>query len=286
MAYKKTTLATGDIIDADKLNNLETGVANAANTPGPKGDKGDPGLTGPKGDKGDPGPKGDVGLTGPKGDKGDPGPQGIKGDKGSPGKDGVGTGGGGVSFDLTQMGIEPDTVKSVDKIDLIDVMDIPNGVLPDKSLLVQYTDAEDNVKTAKLRIPTIIETRDNSLENIIKFDLMVVDFRTTANNDYVLKNFQLMDTTYPGSPASRSVDIQMLLRDLFRESYLFATTEKSGVVKLDGKTITADDKGVISATAPTIKAIALTKDGAGAITGGTATLTDDSKVPITVTAEK
>ena len=36
-------------------------------TPGPKGDKGDPGTTGPKGDKGDPG------TTGPKGDKGDPG---------------------------------------------------------------------------------------------------------------------------------------------------------------------------------------------------------------------
>ena len=56
---------------------------------GPKGDKGDIGLTGPKGDKGDigltgpKGDKGDIGLTGPKGDKGYIGLTGPKGDKGN-----------------------------------------------------------------------------------------------------------------------------------------------------------------------------------------------------------
>ena len=58
---------------------------------GPKGNKGDIGLTGPKGDKGDigltgpKGDKGDIGLTGPKGDKGDIGLTGPKGDKGDTG---------------------------------------------------------------------------------------------------------------------------------------------------------------------------------------------------------
>ena len=55
---------------------------------GPQGPKGDTGLTGPQGPKGDTGAKGDTGLTGPQGPKGDTGltgPQGPKGDKGDTG---------------------------------------------------------------------------------------------------------------------------------------------------------------------------------------------------------
>lgn len=62
-----------------------------------KGPKGDTGETGPKGEQGIQGPKGDTGLTGPKGDAGAAGPQGetgpqgeqgIQGPKGDPGTDG------------------------------------------------------------------------------------------------------------------------------------------------------------------------------------------------------
>lgn len=66
MAYAKKAWATGDVITADALNNLENGVAaNDARTltPGPKGDKGDAGVAGPQGPKGDKGDKGDSGLT-------------------------------------------------------------------------------------------------------------------------------------------------------------------------------------------------------------------------------
>ncbi len=55
MAYTKKTWATGNIITADAMNNMEEGIesANARTmTPGPKGD---PGATGPKGDPGAPG---------------------------------------------------------------------------------------------------------------------------------------------------------------------------------------------------------------------------------------
>lgn len=83
---------------------LETKFESPKAIPGPKGDKGDPGVTGPAG------PKGDPGAQGPKGDKGDPGEsayqlaqstgfkgtlndwlaslKGAKGDKGDPGATG------------------------------------------------------------------------------------------------------------------------------------------------------------------------------------------------------
>lgn len=49
MAYTKKTWATGNIITADAMNNMEEGIesANARTmTPGPKGDPGDPGAQG------------------------------------------------------------------------------------------------------------------------------------------------------------------------------------------------------------------------------------------------
>ena len=95
MAFEPKTWANGKDgatpITADELNRIENGIAGIELTPGPKGDKGDPGEPGPqglKGDPGEPGPqglKGDPGEPGPKGDKGDPGKDGAKGDKGDPG---------------------------------------------------------------------------------------------------------------------------------------------------------------------------------------------------------
>ena len=79
MAYTATSWVNGSepAINAANLNKLEAGVsaahdavANVELTPGPKGDKGDPGPEGPAGPKGD---QGEPGATGPKGDKGDPG---------------------------------------------------------------------------------------------------------------------------------------------------------------------------------------------------------------------
>src|SRR5699024_909969 len=69
-------------INAANLNKIEQGIADAhaiVAEPGPKGDKGDPGVAG------EPGPKGDTGPQGEPGPKGDPGTPGTKGDKGDPG---------------------------------------------------------------------------------------------------------------------------------------------------------------------------------------------------------
>ena len=93
MAYTKTTWVNDSepAINAANLNKIEQGIADAhaiVAEPGPKGDKGDPGVAGepgPKGDKGDPGEQGTPGADGAKGDKGDPGTPGAKGDKGDPG---------------------------------------------------------------------------------------------------------------------------------------------------------------------------------------------------------
>ena len=95
-AVDLTKYATNESVDA-KLEVIEL-------TPGPKGDKGEPGVQGPQGEvgpagsqgpQGEPGPAGKDGIDGapgPKGDKGDIGPQGPageKGDKGEPGNDGA-----------------------------------------------------------------------------------------------------------------------------------------------------------------------------------------------------
>ena len=53
-----------------------------------KGPKGDPGDTGPKGEQGIQGPKGDTGLTGPKGEQGIQGPKGDAGAAGPQGETG------------------------------------------------------------------------------------------------------------------------------------------------------------------------------------------------------
>lgn len=66
MAYEKQTWADGAAggtpITADRLNHIESGIADVELTPGPKGDKGDPGADGAKGDKGDPGSDGADGF--------------------------------------------------------------------------------------------------------------------------------------------------------------------------------------------------------------------------------
>lgn len=87
MAYTKKTWETGNVITADALNNMETGIADAntrAMTPGPQGEQG------PKGDKGDKGEPGTAGATGPKGDKGDKGDTGAAGAAGAAGAKGAG----------------------------------------------------------------------------------------------------------------------------------------------------------------------------------------------------
>lgn len=62
---------------------------------GPKGDRGEPGITGPKGDSGNvgsqgpAGPQGEQGIKGDRGDQGIPGPKGDKGDTGLQGIQGI-----------------------------------------------------------------------------------------------------------------------------------------------------------------------------------------------------
>lgn len=126
--YNPTEWNTGDVITADKLNNVEEGIdtlaeavvsleqtelkaesldagaeptavyADGVLTFGiPKGEKGDTGDTGPqgpqgekgeKGDTGEQGPQGETGATGPQGEKGDTGEQGPQGEKGDTGEQG------------------------------------------------------------------------------------------------------------------------------------------------------------------------------------------------------
>lgn len=57
-------------------------------TPGPKGDKGEPGPIGPQGLTGERGPQGDVGPKGADGLQGPIGPQGIQGERGQDGQTG------------------------------------------------------------------------------------------------------------------------------------------------------------------------------------------------------
>lgn len=69
--YNPHNWVSEEIITADKLNNIETGIQDtekeieAVSTI--KGDKGDVGATGPQGLKGDKGDKGDTGPQGPAG---------------------------------------------------------------------------------------------------------------------------------------------------------------------------------------------------------------------------
>lgn len=117
--YNPTEWNTGDVITADKLNNVEEGIdtlaeavvsleqtelkaesLDAGATPTavyadgvltfgiPKGEKGDTGDTGPQGPQGEKGDTGEQGPQGEKGDTGEQGPQGEKGDKGDTGDTG------------------------------------------------------------------------------------------------------------------------------------------------------------------------------------------------------
>lgn len=115
MAYTRTEWNTGDLITAEKLNNLENGVSALAEaeitavtvevTPGHsasptatgsvtggtlalsftglQGEQGEKGERGERGEQGEKGEKGETGAQGPKGDKGD------KGDTGPVGADGT-----------------------------------------------------------------------------------------------------------------------------------------------------------------------------------------------------
>ena len=88
MAYTPTQWSDGDLITAEKLNKLETGVQNEQVGPtgptGATGSAGATGATGPTGAQGAPGAKGDTGATGPTG------PTGPAGTTGAPGAAGKG----------------------------------------------------------------------------------------------------------------------------------------------------------------------------------------------------
>lgn len=71
MAYVKNEWATGDVITADKLNNIENGIENEQVGPaGAPGKDGAVGPAGPAGPAGAPGKKGATGPTGAAGKKG------------------------------------------------------------------------------------------------------------------------------------------------------------------------------------------------------------------------
>ena len=87
MAYEKQTWNTGDVITADKLNHIESGIENEQ--VGPQGPAGPQGEAGPEGPQGPQGEKGETGEPGPQGPKGDTGAQGPQGEQGTAGTDGT-----------------------------------------------------------------------------------------------------------------------------------------------------------------------------------------------------
>jgi hypothetical protein len=73
---KAVTGGTVDLSGYAEKTYVDKAIQQIELTPGPQGEKGDPGPQGPQGEKGD------TGNTGPQGEKGETGPQGPKGDKG------------------------------------------------------------------------------------------------------------------------------------------------------------------------------------------------------------
>ncbi|HFU3984444.1 TPA: LPXTG cell wall anchor domain-containing protein, partial [Streptococcus suis] len=147
----------------------DTGLTGAA---GPKGDKGDTGATGaagPKGDKGDTGatgpqgPAGPRGPQGPKGNKGDRGPQGPKGDKGD-------TGAQGPKGDRGPVGPKGETTVLYQPVVLVDPSTNVSVTLSEgetnRAVALRVTHKETNATTT----PVILSNVDYDL-----FDIELVD---------------------------------------------------------------------------------------------------------------
>lgn len=117
MAYTPTTWKDGDLITADRMNKIESGIASIpkgdtgpAGPQGPIGKTGPQGPAGPAGPKGDTGPAGPTGAAGPQGPTGPVGPQGEQGPPGPQGPEGPeGPAGGVDSFNGRTGAVMPST---------------------------------------------------------------------------------------------------------------------------------------------------------------------------------
>ena len=149
-------------------------------TPGPKGDKGEPGIQGPqgipgpkgdtgsKGDQGIQGPAGKQGIQGPKGDQGLPGkvgPVGPPGEKGIPGKDAAGYYY--KEIDLTGL-INTDTGVFKYGDSALEYNPIKKGGFTPFLDLINKIDS-DNIENPVIKLSLLDDPRNDSL-NLLLFD--------------------------------------------------------------------------------------------------------------------